>query len=487
MKIWHKILTGFLLVIVLVSLSGVVTSWNYEKIIESFQKIVNRDMAAIETAEEMERLLLEMDAWIQSYQHTKNPALLKQFQDANKRWLSFMEDLHGFVDDDPAIRKSLSALNEVSLGWMQTVERTIKADRAPASTPSLNAARSLYRDFLMEQRARLYQSHNASLKTVERADEITWALRAIAVLVGIAACILVIRSVKRPLDQLTLATESVAAGKFAPVPQFSNDELGKLTVAFNEMSSSLQERTAALEEQRRLAVQSNELKTEFLANTSHELRTPLNTIMGYSQLILDGLARSPEEQRNYLLTIQQSSKSLLSLINDVLDIARIEAGQMSLDLEPVLVKNIFHRVAEHMLLPARNKGLTLEFSPTTSSLSVLANPDRLSQVLLNLIGNAVKFTPSGKVTVEALSDISGNRVRFIVTDTGIGIPHDRQARLFQKFVQADGSMTRHFGGTGIGLALSKTLLEMMGGDIELHSDGEGMGTSVKFTLPLKSV
>ena len=488
MKIWQKILISFLLVFVLVSLSGIVTSWNYEKIMESFQTIISRDLAAIEKTEEMERLLLEMDSWIRTFQRTRSVDWLKKFQEGEKHWLSLIADLHGFLDEDPRMKTALVNLNEATRNWIQTAEHIAKNHRdSSAPMPSLDEIRPLYRSLLDEQRGRLYLSHTTSLKMVERGGEITWALRAVALLVGITACILVIRSVKRPLDQLTHATEAMTDGRFESVQQFSNDELGKLTAAFNQMSLSLKERTTALEEQRRLAVQSNELKTEFLANTSHELRTPLNTIMGYSQLILDGLARSPAEQRNYLLTIQQSSKSLLTLINDVLDVARIESGQLNLELEPVLVKEIFHQVEEHMRLPVRDKGLALDVRLPDSNLRVHANSSRLNQILLNLVGNAVKFTPSGKITIQATPDKSGHRVRFTITDTGIGIACDRQARLFQKFVQADGSMTRNYGGSGLGLALSKTLLTLMKGDIELHSDGNGCGTTVRFTLPRETI
>jgi len=212
------------------------------------------------------------------------------------------------------------------------------------------------------------------------------------------------------------------------------------------------------------------------------LRTPLNTIMGYTQLILDGLARTPQEERGYVSTIQQSSKHLLSLINDVLDVARIEAGQMQLELTPVSVKQVFEQVEGHMRLPAREKGLQLKVFTPMKDLWVRAHPGRLSQVLLNLVGNAVKFTSSGGIDVEAKLNKDNTQVCFTVKDTGIGISPEKQERLFQKFVQADGSTTRHFGGTGLGLALSKTLLELMGGAIQFHSDGEGKGTTVTFML-----
>jgi signal transduction histidine kinase len=156
--------------------------------------------------------------------------------------------------------------------------------------------------------------------------------------------------------------------------------------------------------------------------------------------------------------------------------------QMKLTLEPVLIREVFHQVEKHMGLPADKKGLRFLTELKESDLKVHAHPGRLTQVLLNLVGNSIKFTDSGSVVLNATMSSDQKQVRIHVTDTGIGIPLQRQDRLFQKFVQADGSMTRHFGGSGLGLALSKTLLKLMKGEIELQSEGEGKGTQVTVIL-----
>ncbi len=488
MKIWQKILLGFLLVFVLISVSGIPTFLNYAEITDAFRVLRDQELVSMDLTDQMEKILIDMESMTWNYRVTRDESVHRHFRDAKKRWMLLVGQMREVIRNDQTSLVFKRVVRQ-SLDWMDRVEISldeIKAGRK-ADPPSADKVRFLYNVLITQQRAELKDSYDRSVKMVDHAGDLAWLLRAVALVIGLFTCWLVIRSVKKPLDRLVEATNAVAGGRFEPVAVMSEDELGRLTRSFNEMSQSLKERTAALEEQRRIAVQASELKTEFLANTSHELRTPLNTIMGYSRLILDGLARNREEEMKYLETIQQSSKHLLALINDVLDIARIEAGQMKLDLEPVLVKEVFQQVEGHMRLPAQAKGLSLMVSLQEPDLRVHAHPGRLTQVLLNLVGNAIKFTDSGRIEVGAARGGGVNRVVFTVRDTGIGIPQEKQSLLFQKFVQADGSVTRHFGGSGLGLALSKTLLELMHGGIELHSEGEGRGTTVSFTMEREEV
>jgi signal transduction histidine kinase len=484
MKLWHKILLGFLGVFVLFSLSGVPTAQYDERIMDAFRAVKEQDLVAIELVEKMNKTLLEMEASIWKYHATRDPSWLRQFQDGEKRWALLAEQVQDMTKDDAYVGLFLRRVSRATEGWMKRALESsthLRSGRRP-ELPSLDEIRPLYLDLLSRQTFRLGEGYENSLSLIEQGSYLAWSLRALALLIGLITCLVIVRSVKAQLERLTHATERIAAGQFDPVKKTSNDELGLLTASFNEMSRALKERTEALEEQRRVAIQANRLKTEFLANTSHELRTPLNTIMGYVQLIQDGLARSPQEERSYLQIIQQSSKHLLSLINDVLDVARIETGQIHLEMEPVLIKQVFDQLEEHMRLPAQKKNLRFSVVLRDHDLGVRANSGRLNQVLLNLVGNAIKFTTQGGVDVEAVPDESGDRVRFTVKDTGIGVSLEKQALLFQKFVQMDGSETRHLGGTGLGLALSKSLIELMRGNIKLESEGEGKGTQVVFTL-----
>ncbi|MGH7741489.1 MAG: hybrid sensor histidine kinase/response regulator, partial [Candidatus Eiseniibacteriota bacterium] len=248
-----------------------------------------------------------------------------------------------------------------------------------------------------------------------------------------------------------------------------------------EMSNRrLEEVNAQLEEASRL-------KSEFLANTSHELRTPLNGMIGFLQLVLDGMCDSRDEERDFLKQALQCSRHLLGLINDVLDIAKIEAGKLTLEITPIDVHSLFDEVYTVTHVQAAQKGLDLTFElPEDTAIRARGDFGKVKQILINLVGNSLKFTASGNIRIRAVAHRDLGHVMFEVTDTGIGIPADRQKLVFEKFTQGDGGTTRRYGGTGLGLAISRSLVELMGGIIGVHSEGEGHGTRMYFSLPVWS-
>ena len=234
---------------------------------------------------------------------------------------------------------------------------------------------------------------------------------------------------------------------------------------------------------------------EFLANVTHELRTPLNGIIGFLKLILEGMADDPEEQEQFLNEAYKSSIYLLDIINDILDIARIESGKMELELSSVRLDELFNDVENFMRLQAEQKCLSfhMHMPDTCDEIMLQGDYQRLKQVMLNLLSNAIKFTHEGGITVSA--DLVRKKlafndqqfpgmVRVRVADTGIGVSLDKQDKLFQLFSQVDGSRTRQYGGTGLGLAISQKLVEAMGGEVNFYSLGEGLGSTVTFTVPL---
>lgn len=250
-----------------------------------------------------------------------------------------------------------------------------------------------------------------------------------------------------------------------------------------------------LEEARQQAEEASRLKSEFLANTSHELRTPLNGMIGFLKLILDGMADDPAEQDEFLEEAHKSALHLLNLINDVLDIAKIEAGKMQIDMAPIKLKDLFEDVENFTRPQAEQKGLKFvtRIPATHDEIILNGNYQRLLQVLLNLVGNAIKFTHEGSITIEA--ELKPQKVIFqdqewpgvvkvSVADTGIGVSLEKQDRLFQTFSQVDGERTRQYGGTGLGLAISQRLIEAMGGVVQFISMGEGLGATVTFTTLL---
>lgn len=233
------------------------------------------------------------------------------------------------------------------------------------------------------------------------------------------------------------------------------------------------------------AEEANRLKSEFLANTSHELRTPLTAIIGSLELILTGLVDSPQEQLDFLRMAQRSAQGLREIVEQILDAMRLEAQKM--DVRPqlcdmaLIVEEVRWKVQPAAL--AKNLALTVDLPPRLPR--AWADPEKVRQVLLILAENAIKFTTTGGVTlrVEPPSE-AATLLAVQVSDTGVGIPPERQAKLFQPFVQADGSHTRQYGGLGLGLSISRRLAELMGGALTLHSAGLGQGTTITLTLPL---
>ena len=334
-------------------------------------------------------------------------------------------------------------------------------------------------------RARLQLSQEAAPDTAAAA---LVPLRAGERLVGLLAVVVAGALTAEARTELEQAAPNLA---IACERESAHQNTRRLAVEVRRAAQRLETHNAKLEEQHQELTrlnaeldQAGKLRDQFLANVSHELRTPLNSVIGFSDLLLT--MASPDSpltdtQRDYLETIARNGRHLLDFINELLDLSKIAAGHMQLTLEPLALDALFHEVADTVRaqLDARKHKLAIE--PLRDTVIVTADRGRLRQVLLNLLSNAIKFTTDGgRITLSA--QVAGDRVRVAVSDSGIGIAPDDQQKLFREFVQLDGSASRRYEGTGLGLALSKRLVELHGGAIGVESQ-LGKGSTFWFTVP----
>ena len=350
---------------------------------------------------------------------------------------------------------------------------------------------------------------------VELADRLL-TVSALLTLAISTAVILIARVVQRAVTRPVLALKTlmddiaISQDYTRRAPRTANDEIGALGDGFNAMLAQIESRDSKLaryneelestvrartqelagtvtqlRQEKERAEQASRAKSQFLANMSHEIRTPMNGVLGTADLL--GMTPLSGSQHELLSTIQRSGKALLGLLNDILDLSKIEAGKLELERYPFDPGEVLHDVADLFTPGARQKGLVIELDyPSDMPSGVLGDGARLRQVLVNLVGNAVKFTARGKVEIRAEihAALGGPRLVVTVSDSGEGIGEDALSRIFETFAQADGSMSRRFGGTGLGLSIARQLVELMGGTICARSR-LGVGSTFTVDIPLE--
>ncbi len=462
--------------------------------------------------------MLNQETGLRGYIATNNPIFLEPFNSGRPQYLLSVQQLKNqaqgiqtsdFSGTNTVLAQVVARANAWYSAYAEVQIKNMQSGKLSAArSPTTDAVGKGLFDTFRTSVEQLQQAIDRDVNNIQlrvaafnqSALILSFLLSAIALFILGYTCIKFVKVLLEDLNTFMAATNQQGSGDLsARVQELTYAELNQLGQTFNTVAENLQQRQTELQFQRdKLTTvnadleEANRLRSEFLSTMSHELRTPLASIIGFSQLLLDDAEEADwnQEQKNELKRILKNAQHLLSLINDVLDLSKIDAGRMVVNYSRVDVRELLTSVVEEIQPMALAQHLVLRAEVAEGIDFLESNPMKLRQILLNLISNAIKFTEQGEVTVSATRVISSehqaDQIALTVKDNGIGIPSDVQEHIFEAFYQADGSYARKFGGTGLGLSIVSQLTTLLGGTIKIKS-APGQGSAFTVRLPIKAV
>ena len=444
----------------------------------------------IATANRLQTLVIDLETGVRGFAITRDPAYLqpwrsarRQYPAATRRLVQLTEDNRIQHDRALGISRAINRYFRDSLpviGFLRRNPRlSAKIATAQASQRQVEALRMRFATFLSTERVLSDDRDNRARTTARRALIVGGIGLGAALLLILLGAVYVNSAVARPVRSAAAAAARIAGGDFSErLPTHGPGEVGRLERTFNTMAASLERTLADLEERNRTLIESERTKSELVSNVSHELRTPLASVLGFSSLMLDR-ELPPDEMRRYLEVIRTEARRLAELLNDLLDMQRIEQGTIELRLDAVDLNDLL--AAQLTLYSAQSENHELRLDPADDPLLVYGDRDRLAQVIGNLLSNAIKYSPDGGV-VSVSASLVGDEAWIWVNDEGLGIPAEQQQRIFTKFFRGEAGRERGISGTGLGLVLARQIVEAHGGEIGFES-AEGEGTTFWLQLP----